>query len=103
MVVRPAMTLRSSSKDVLFGIGVDAGEGIVEDEDAGIAEDGAGQGGALFLSAGEGEAAFADGGFEGIGEQVEFLANMRGFGGACNVRSRGARDCRRRCCRGSWC
>ncbi len=31
-------------EDVIFGVGIDAGEGVVEDEDARLANDGAGNG-----------------------------------------------------------
>ena len=60
MVVRPSMTSLEAAEDALFGVGVDAGQGVVEDEDFGVADDGAGDGGALFLAAGEGESALAD-------------------------------------------
>ena len=68
MVVRPCMTRVRPAEDALFGVGVYAGEGVVEDEDVGVADDGAGDGGALFLAAGEGEAALADHGVEAFGE-----------------------------------
>ena len=55
-------------EDFVFGVGVDAGEGVVEDEDAGAAEEGAGDGGALLLASGEGDAALADGGVVAVGE-----------------------------------
>src|SRR5713101_4292816 len=48
-----------TAKNFLFGIGVHAGEGIVEDEDARITGHGAGDGGALALASGESDAAFA--------------------------------------------
>src|SRR6202023_3675292 len=54
-------------EDFVFGMGVDAGEGVVENEDAGAAEKGAGDGGALLLASGGGDAAFADGGVGGFG------------------------------------
>ena len=64
-----------AAEDALFGVGVDAGEGVVEDEDFGIADDGAGDGGALLLAAGEGESALADLGVEAFGE-LENLGAM---------------------------
>lgn len=54
-----------------FGFGVEAGGGFVEDEDAGVGEDGAGDGDALFLAAGEFDAAFADDGFVAVGEAFD--------------------------------
>ena len=39
-------------EDFVFGVGVHAREGVVEDEDAGITDDGAGDGGALLLAPG---------------------------------------------------
>lgn len=67
-------------EDALFGVGVDAGEGVVEDEDARVADDGAGDGGALLLAAGEGDAALADHGVEALGE-LEDLGGDVGDGG----------------------
>ena len=46
-----------------FGFRVERGGGFVEDEDGRIFEEGAGEGEALGLSAGEAGAAFADDGF----------------------------------------
>ena len=68
-------------EDALLGVGIDAGQGVVEDEDARVADQGAGKGGALLLTSGEGEAAFADEGLEAAGEVFEFLADVGGFGG----------------------
>ena len=39
-------------QNALLRVGVDAGEGVVEDEDAGVTQDGARQRSALFLAAG---------------------------------------------------
>src|SRR6266478_1421379 len=49
-----------SGENALLGLRINGGKRIVEDKDAGIADDGAGNGGALLLPAGEGDAAFAD-------------------------------------------
>src|SRR6202035_2521439 len=62
-----------------------AGEGVVEDEDAGAAEKGAGDGGALLLASGECDAAFADGGVIAFGETFDVLGNVGGFGGGFDV------------------
>src|SRR5438874_4173190 len=53
-----------AAEDPLFGVGVDAGQGVVEDENFGVADDGAGDSCALFLTAGEGESTLADLGVE---------------------------------------
>ena len=47
----------------------------------GVADDGAGDGGALLLAAGEGEAAFADLGVEAFGELENFGADVGDGGG----------------------
>ena len=67
-------------EDAFFGVGIDAGERVVEDEDARVADDGAGDGGALLLTAREGDAAFADHGVEALGE-LEDLGGDVGDGG----------------------
>ncbi len=46
--------------DQPFGLGVDAGGGVVQDQDARVLEQGAGDGDALLLPAGEGDAPLAD-------------------------------------------
>src|ERR1039458_6056177 len=73
----------------MFGLGLDAGEGGVEDEDAGAAEQGAGDGGALLLASGESDAAFADGGVVAFGETFDVLGDVGGFGGSFDVVERG--------------
>ena len=62
----------------LFGVGVYAGEGVVQDEDAGVAQDGPGDGGALFLTAGEGYASLAHKGVEAAGELQDLVRDVRG-------------------------
>ena len=52
--------LAQSVVDRLFDGGIDSTGGIVKDEDAGISEDGPGQGDALALPAGEGQPTLAD-------------------------------------------
>ena len=44
-----------AAADQVFGFGIDAGGGVIEDEDARVGEDGPGDGQALLLPAGEGE------------------------------------------------
>ena len=43
----PAHDFAEMVEDFVLGVGVDAGEGVVENEDAGAAKKGAGYGGAL--------------------------------------------------------
>src|SRR5579871_5923088 len=47
-------------ENFVFRVGIDAGEGVVENQNFGIADQGAGNGGALLLASGEGDAALAD-------------------------------------------
>src|ERR1700693_5733986 len=72
-------------EDLVFGMSVDAGEGVVEDEDAGAAEKGAGDGGTLLLASGESDAAFADGGVVAFGETFDVLRDVGGIGGGFDV------------------
>src|ERR1700720_1042477 len=60
-----------AGEDALFSLCIDAGKGVVEDEDARVADDGAGDGGALLLSAREGDAALADNRFVLVGEAFD--------------------------------
>src|SRR5271167_4289964 len=65
----------------VFGLGVYAGQRIVEDENARVAKDGAGDRGALFLAAGKGDAALADEGLIAIGKTLDI---DRDIGGVCS-------------------
>jgi len=65
--------LAQTVEDVIFGMRVDAGESIVEDEDAGLADDGSGNGDALLLSSGEGQSALADHGFILFGKAFDIF------------------------------
>ena len=47
-------------QDMLFRIGVDSGKGVIKDQDRRIFHQGAGDGAALFLTAGKRNATFAD-------------------------------------------
>ena len=71
--------------DEHFGLGVHAGGGVVEDEDPGVHEEGPGDGDALLLAAGEGDAPFADPGVVALGEGFDEFADAGGFGGAFDV------------------
>ena len=66
-----------AAENLLFRIGVDARQGIVQDENARIAQDGPGDRSALLLSAGECHAAFADDGAETPRELLNFGGDMR--------------------------
>src|ERR1700686_5604846 len=72
-------------EDFVFGVSVDAGEGVIEDEDSGAAEKGAGDGGALLLASGERDAAFADSGVVAFGETFDVLRDVGGFGGGFDI------------------
>ena len=73
--------LAQAGEDLLFGVGVDGGERVVEDEDARVADEGAGDGGALLLAAGEGDAALADHGVEAAREFEDLVGDVGGRGG----------------------
>jgi hypothetical protein len=72
-----------------FGLGVERTGGLVQDQDARVGEDGAGDGEPLTLAAGELDAAFADDGFVPVGEALGELVDAGdaagfeelGFGG----------------------
>src|ERR1035438_3729954 len=68
-------------QDFVFGVGVDAGERVVEDQDAGAAQQGAGYGGALLLASGEGDAALAYRRVVAFGEAFDVVGDVGGFGG----------------------
>ncbi len=63
-----------------LGRGVDGARRVVEDEHPGVVEQGAGQGDALALPAGEREAALADAGVVALGEVADELVGLRGRG-----------------------
>src|SRR5277367_5506274 len=69
-------------QDLLFSVGVDARQGIVQNQNAGIAQHGAGDGRALLLSAGKSHAALSDHGLEASGKFIELSANMSRLSGA---------------------
>src|SRR5579862_7505674 len=72
-------------ENLVFGVSVDAGERVVEDEDLGIANKGAGNGGALLLSAGEGDAAFAHHGVVAFGKALDVGCDVGSFRRVVNV------------------
>ena len=64
---------------------VHAGERVIQDEDTRIANNGAGNGGALLLSAGKGDAAFSDGGFVASGEIFDVAVQTGDFRGLASA------------------
>ena len=73
------------AEDALFGVGVHAGQCVVEDEDGWPAQQCPGDGRALFLSAGERNAALAYHGLKALRELLELEADVGGFGGLHQV------------------
>src|ERR1700729_1169460 len=72
-------------EDALFSLRVYGGEGIVENEDARIANDGACDGAALLLSAGESDAAFADNGVVFVSEAFDVGVDICDFSGGADL------------------
>src|SRR5580704_7297933 len=68
--------LAEAREDAFFSVGVYACQGIIENEDARVADDGAGDGGPLLLTAGEGDSAFADHGVEAARELEDLGGDM---------------------------
>ena len=68
--------------DEMLGFGIDRSGGVVEDEDAGVHEQDAGNGDALFLSAGEGDAALTDAGVVALGAVEDEFVRLSGCGSA---------------------
>ena len=73
--------LAQVSENGFFSLGIHCRERVVQDQDAGQANQGAGQGGALLLAPGEGDAAFADQGVETAFEILDISFNLGLFGG----------------------
>lgn len=65
-----------SLENALLGVGIDGGQSVVEDENAWIADDGPGDGRALFLAAGEGDSALANHGVEAARELEDLGADV---------------------------
>ncbi len=57
--------------DQILGLHIHAGGGVVEDQDARVEQEGAGDGDALLLAAGERDAALADPGVVAVGEAAD--------------------------------
>lgn len=71
--------------DELFGFGVDAAGGLVEDEDARVVGDDAAEGQQLALAGGEVGAGFLELGFVGLGELFDEWCCLHGFGGSADL------------------
>ena len=70
-----------AAENALFGLRIDARKRVVEDQDARIADDRAGQSGALFLAAGKRDTALADHGVVLRGEFLHVAVEAGDFGG----------------------
>jgi hypothetical protein len=75
--VRPRCTSRRPGEDRGLGLRVDGREGVVEDQDRGVADDRAGDGGALPLAAGERDAALPERRVEAEREVVDVARELR--------------------------
>ena len=76
--------------DFGLGLGIERGGGFVEDEDGGVADEGAGDGDALALAAGEALAAFAEGGVVALREGLDEVVGVGFAGGGDDFLARGA-------------
>ena len=74
-----------AGEDALLRLRVDAGEGIVEDENARVADYGAGDSGALLLSAGKRDAALTDNRVVFVGEAFDVGIEAGDFGGLADL------------------
>src|SRR5450631_4475530 len=72
-------------EDLVFGVGVDAGERVVEDQNLGIANQGAGNRRALLLSAGERDAAFSHHRIVAFGKTLDVDCNVGRVGRVVNL------------------
>src|ERR1700686_4524850 len=72
-------------ENLVFGVSVDAGERVVEDENLGIADESAGNGGALLLPAGKRDATFSDHGVVAFGEGLDVGRDVRCVGRVTNI------------------
>src|ERR1039458_1148897 len=78
--------LAQAVEDLVLGVGIDAGESVIEHQDTRLPNDGAGDGDTLLLSSGEGEAALADHGFVLFGEALDIGGDAGDGGGAADLR-----------------
>ena len=81
-----AHDLAQTGEDDLFGVGVDAGQGVVEDEDAGVAQDGAGDGLTEVVVSGPTQVAAAELAWSDYGPDEDEDASWRSaFGSAAPI------------------
>ena len=95
-VVRFSISPFSALADFGFGLGVHRGGRVVQDQDARILQQGAGNRHALFLSAGEGHAFFADQRVVAIRESQDHIMDGGGFRGRSRLLPAERRAQRRR-------
>src|SRR5690242_12517521 len=72
-------------EDLVFGLGVNAGECIIEDQNAGIANDSASDGRALLLAAGKRDSAFAHHGAVFVRKGFDVPGDTGSFGSITDV------------------
>ena len=101
-VVRPAITSRSACLDLLLGRGVDRGGGVVEDEDARVGQQRAGDRDPLALAAREREPALADPRVVAVRQLGDEAVRLGAPGRALDLLARRVRRARRRCSRAPW-
>ncbi|MDT4855897.1 hypothetical protein FQZ97_902700 [compost metagenome] len=77
--------------DERFVFGVDRGQRFVQDQDGGVAQQGAGDRHALALAAGQLEAALADAGGVAVGQRHDEIVDVGGAGGGAHLFVRGVR------------
>ncbi len=82
-------------ENAFFGVGVHAGERVVQDHDARVANESARDGGALLLSARKGDAALADQGRVLVGEGLNVLGDAGAIGRGAHLFVGGTRRAKR--------
>ena len=75
-VVRPRESASSACLHGALGLGVQGAGRLVEDQDRRVAQDGAGDGEALLLAAGEAVAALADDGVVAVGQRGDVVVDL---------------------------
>src|SRR5690606_7718665 len=81
----PLLHLRQALQDARLGLRVYGRQGVVEDEDGRFADERAGDGGALTLTARERHAAFAQLGLVTARELLQLVMQLRQLGGALHA------------------
>ena len=92
MEVRPSTMCSSALADPEFGLGIDAGGGLIEYQEAGVVRQGAGEADELLLAGGEAVAALANGLFETLGQGLDEVEQVDPFGCAASVAGRRCRS-----------